>query len=115
MRLDQTLFNGFQNLNAVREAKSNVQAGRENLRNIEQSTLLDGVRAYVNVVRNTATVRLRENNVEVLTETLKQTKDRFDVGEVTRTDVAQAEARRADALSTLAQAQADLKSSPRDL
>ncbi len=109
VRLDQTLFNGFQNLNAVREAKSNVQAGRENLRNIEQSTLLDGVRAYVNVVRNTATVRLRENNVEVLTETLKQTKDRFDVGEVTRTDVAQAEARRADALSTLAQAQADLK------
>src|SRR4029078_6985551 len=111
VQLSETLFNGFQNLNAVREAKSNVQAGRENLRNIEQSTLLEGVRAYVNVVRSTATVRLRENNVEVLTETLKQTKDRFDVGEVTRTDVAQAEARRADALSTLAQAQADLKSS----
>lgn len=111
VELDQTLFNGFQNLNAVREAKSNVQAGRENLRNIEQSTLLDGVTAYVDVVRDTAVIRLRENNVDVLTEQLKQTKDRFDVGEVTRTDVAQAEARRADALSTLAVAQANLKAS----
>lgn len=111
VQLSQTLFNGFQNLNAVREAKSNVQAGRENLRNIEQSTLLDGVRAYVSVVSDTAVIRLRENNVDVLTEQLKQTKDRFDVGEVTRTDVAQAEARRADALSTLASAQSDLKTS----
>lgn len=111
VQLNQTLFNGFQNLNAVREAKSNVQAGRENLRNIEQSILLDGVTAYVDVVRDTAVIRLRENNVDVLTEQLKQTKDRFDVGEVTRTDVAQAEARRADALSTLAVAQANLKAS----
>jgi outer membrane protein len=109
VQLNQNLFNGFQNLNAVREAKSNVQAGRENLRNIEQSVLLDGVTAYVDVVSATAVVRLRENNVVVLTEQLKQTKDRFDVGEVTRTDVAQAEARRADALSSLAAAQSDLK------
>jgi len=111
VQLSQNLFNGFQNLNAIREAKSNVQAGRENLRNIEQSVLLDGLTAYVDVVRDTAVIRLRENNVAVLTEQLKQTKDRFDVGEVTRTDVAQAEARRADALSTLARAQSDLKTS----
>jgi outer membrane protein len=111
VQLSQNLFNGFQNLNAVRESKSNVQAGRENLRTIEQSILLDGVTAYVDVVRDTAVIRLRENNVEVLTEQLRQTKDRFDVGEVTRTDVAQAEARRADALSSLAVAQANLKTS----
>jgi outer membrane protein len=111
VQLSQNLFNGFQNLNAIREAKSNVQAARENLRTIEQSVLLDGVTAYVDVVRDTAVIRLRENNVEVLTEQLRQTKDRFDVGEVTRTDVAQAEARRADALSTLARAQSDLKTS----
>ena len=59
----------------------------------------------------TAIVRLRENDVTVLTEQLKATKDRFDVGEVTRTDVAQAEARRAEALATLAAAQANLKTS----
>src|SRR5262249_59512070 len=70
-----------------------------------------GVPAYINVVRDTPIVRLRENDVTVLTEQLKATKDRFDVGEVTRTDVAQAEARRSDALSALAAAQAILKTS----
>jgi outer membrane protein len=88
-----------------------VQAARESLRSVEQTVLLDAVTAYVNVVRDTAIVRLRENDVKVLTEQLKATKDRFDVGEVTRTDVAQAEARRSEALSTLAAAQANLKTS----
>jgi outer membrane protein len=73
--------------------------------------LLDAATAYVNVVRDQAIVRLRENDVTVLTEQLKATKDRFDVGEVTRTDVAQAEARRSEALATLAAAQANLKTS----
>jgi outer membrane protein len=109
--LTQPLFEGFQNLNAVRQAKSTVQAARESLRTVEQTVLLDATTAYVNVVRDTAIVRLRENDVKVLTEQLKATKDRFDVGEVTRTDVAQAEARRSEALSTLAAAQANLKTS----
>jgi outer membrane protein len=73
--------------------------------------LLDATTAYVNVVRDTAIVRLRENDVKVLTEQLKATKDRFAVGEVTRTDVAQAEARLSEALATLAAAQANLKTS----
>ena len=111
MQLTQPLFEGFQNLNAIRGAKSTVQAGRESLRSIEQTVLLDAVTAYVNVVRDTAIVRLRENDVRVLTEQLKATKDRFEVGEVTRTDVAQAEARRSEALSTVAAAQANLKTS----
>jgi len=109
--LTQPLFEGFQNLNAVRQAKSTVQAARESLRTVEQTVLLDATTAYVNVVRDAAVVRLRENDVKVLTEQLKETKDRFDVGEVTRTDVAQAEARRSEALSTLAAAQANLKAS----
>ena len=88
-----------------------MQAARESLRTVEQTVLLDAATAYVNVVRDTAIVRLRENDVKVLTEQLKATKDRFAVGEVTRTDVAQAEARRAEALSTLAAAQANLKTS----
>jgi outer membrane protein len=111
VQLTQPLFEGFQNLNAVRQAKSTVQAARESLRSVEQTVLLDAATAYVNVVRDRAIVRLRENDVTVLTEQLKATKDRFDVGEVTRTDVAQAEARRSEALATLAAAQANLKTS----
>lgn len=109
--LSQTIFAGFQNVNAIRQAKSGIQAAREALRYAEQQVLLQATIAYVDVVRDEAVIRLRENNVNVLTEQLKQTQDRFDVGEVTRTDVAQAEARRADALSTLSVAQANLKSS----
>jgi outer membrane protein len=111
VQLTQPLFEGFQNLNAIRQAKSTVQAAREALRTVEQTVLLDAATAYVNVVRDIAIVRLRENDVTVLTEQLKATKDRFDVGEVTRTDVAQAEARRAESLATLAAAQANLKTS----
>ncbi|MEZ5874003.1 MAG: TolC family outer membrane protein [Hyphomicrobiales bacterium] len=111
VQLSQPLFEGFQNLNAVRQAKAEVQSQRETLRATEQSVLLDAATAYVNVVRDQAVVRLRENDVSVLAEQLKATRDRFDVGEVTRTDVAQAEARHAEALATLAVAQANLKSS----
>ncbi|MBC8012720.1 MAG: TolC family outer membrane protein [Methyloceanibacter sp.] len=111
VQLSQPLFEGFQNLNAIRQAKSTVQAAREALRSVEQTVLLDAATAYVNVVRDQAIVRLRENDVSVLAEQLKATKDRFDVGEVTRTDVAQAEARRSEALATLAAAQANLKTS----
>ena len=111
VQLTQPLFEGFQNLNAVRQAKATVQAAREALRSVEQTVLLDAATTYVNVVRDQAIVRLRENDVSVLSEQLKATKDRFDVGEVTRTDVAQAEARRSEALATLAAAQANLKTS----
>jgi outer membrane protein len=111
VQLTQPLFEGFQNLNAIRQAKAEVQAQRETLRSVEQNVLLDAASAYVNVVRDQAIVRLRENDVSVLSEQLKATRDRFDVGEVTRTDVAQAEARRSEALATLAVAQANLKTS----
>ena len=111
VQLSQPIFEGFQNLNAIRQAKATVQAGREGLRAVEQTTLLNAVTAYVDVVRDQAVVRLRDSNVEVLTEQLRQTKDRFNVGEVTRTDVAQAEARRSDAITQLYAAQANLKTS----
>ena len=109
--LSQPIFEGFQNLNALRQAKSTVQAGRESLRIVEQTTLLNAVTAYVDVVRDQAVVKLRQSNVDVLTEQLRQTKDRFNVGEVTRTDVAQAEARRSDAVTQLYAAEANFKSS----
>ncbi|MFO7477599.1 MAG: TolC family outer membrane protein, partial [Methyloceanibacter sp.] len=114
VQLSQPIFQGFQILNAIRQAKSGVQAAREGLRATEQNVLLAAATAYVNVVRERAVVRLRENDVSVLNEQLKATRDRFEVGEVTRTDVAQAEARVAEARAILALAQANLKTSEAD-
>jgi outer membrane protein len=109
--LSQPIFTGFQTTNAVRSAEAGVRAGRESLRNVEQSVLLQAVTAYMDVVRDQAVVKLRENNVNVLSRELKASQDRFAVGEVTRTDVAQAEARRAGAVSDLELARANLKTS----
>ena len=107
----QPLFRGFRTVNAVNAAEATVRAGRETLRLAEESVLLEAVTAYGDVVRDTAIVRLRENNVTVLTRDLRATQDRFNVGEVTRTDVAQAQARRAAAVAALDLARANLKTS----
>lgn len=107
----QTLYNGGRTGNSVRAAESQVLGARETLRNSEQNTLLDAVTAYMNVLRDTALFNLRQNNVTVLAEQVRQTKDRFSVGEVTRTDVAQAEARLAGSRSELALAQSSLRGS----
>jgi outer membrane protein len=107
----QPLFRGFRTVNAVNAAEAQVRAGRETLRTTEQIVLLEAVTAFCDVVRDTAIVRLRENNVTVLTRDLKATQDRFNVGEVTRTDVAQAQARRAAAVAALDLARANLKTS----
>lgn len=109
--LTQPIFRGLRTRNAIREAEASIRAGRESLRSVQQQILLDAITAYMNVVRDQAIVGLRENNVKVLTEQLTATRDRFEVGEVTRTDVSQAEARRAGAISALNAAQADLKAS----
>ena len=109
--LTQNLFNGFQTKNAVNEAEAGVRAGRETLRDVERAVLLEAATAYMDVVRDQAVVRLQENNVRVLSRELKATQDRFAVGEVTRTDVAQAQARRAGSVSTLDAARANLKGS----
>ncbi len=107
----QTIFDGYQTINKIRGAESNVLAARETLRNTEQNTLLSGVSAYMDVLQNSAIVDLDRNNVDVLKEQLRETKDRFTVGEVTRTDVAQAEASLASANATLLTDQAVLEAS----
>jgi outer membrane protein len=107
----QPVFSGFRTVNSVKAAEATVRAGRETLRSVEQSVLLEAVTAYMDVVRDQAIVRLRENNVSVLTREFRATQDRFAVGEVTRTDVAQAEARRAGSVSALDLARANLKTS----
>jgi outer membrane protein len=109
--LVQPLFRGYRTVSAVSAAEATVRAGRETLRTTEQSVLLDAVTAYGDVVRDQSIVRLRENNVTVLTRDLRATQDRFNVGEVTRTDVAQAQARRAAAVAALDLARANLKTS----
>ena len=103
----QTLYNGFQTANRTRQAESGVFGARETLRLTEQQVLLDAVTAYMNLIRDQAILDLNRRNVEVLTEQLKQTRDRFNVGEVTRTDVAQAESRLAAGRSQLLQAQSN--------
>ena len=102
----QTLFNGFQTANRTRTAESQVFQARETLRVIEQTVLLDAATAYMNLLRDTAILDLQRRNVEVIQEQLRQTRDRFNVGEVTRTDVAQSESRVAAAQSQMLAAQA---------
>ena len=77
------MFNGFQTANRTRAAESQVSSARETLRNTEQSVLLSALTAYMNVLRDYATLELQKRNVEVLQEQLRQTRDRFKVGDVT--------------------------------
>jgi outer membrane protein len=107
----QTLFNGFQTGNRTRQAESQVFAARETLRGTEQTILLNAVTAYMNLLRDTAILDLQRRNVEVLQEQLRQTRDRFNVGEVTRTDVAQSESRLAAGRSSVLLAEANYKTS----
>ncbi len=109
--IDQTIFNGFRTDNAISQAESLILQARESVRNTEQQVLLNAATAYMNVLRDTATLNLKRNNVEVLEEQVRQTKDRFQVGEVTRTDVAQAEASLAGGRSDASVAESNLKSS----
>lgn len=104
----QTIFNGFITGNSTRTAEAQVRGARETLRNTEQTVLLNGVTAYMNVIQALALLDLQRQNLAALEQELRATRDRFNVGEVTRTDVAQAEARVADAQYQVSQAIADL-------
>jgi outer membrane protein len=103
-----TLFDGGQNQFALSAAKEAVLSTRQSLLSVEQRVLFSSVEAYMNVRRAGKTVTLRENNLRVIQEELRAAKDRFDVGEVTKTDVALAEARLAASISALAAAKGSL-------
>jgi outer membrane protein len=92
LTVTQTLYNGQQTANKTRVAEGQVSGAREALRVLEQSVLLSAATIYMDYLRDAATVEVQRSNTRVLEQTLKQTRDRFNVGEVTRTDVAQAEA-----------------------
>lgn len=109
--LNQPIFRGFRTRNAVSGAQAQVESGREDLRDTEQTVLLNVVTAYVNVVRDQAILSLQQNNRRVLQQQLQATQDRFEVGEVTRTDVAQGRARVSGAASDISVAKAALQAS----
>ena len=109
--LNETVFNGNKTISSIRQAESQVFGAREQLRNTEQNTLLAGLTAYMDVLRDTAILDLDRNNVQVLQEQLRETRDRFTVGEVTRTDVAQAEASLSSAQATALSAESTLEAS----
>jgi len=104
----QTLFNGQQTANRTRAAESQVSGAREGLRVLEQTVLLSAATIYMDYLRDSAIVEVQKSNVRVLEQTLKQTRDRFNVGEVTRTDVAQSEAQLAAGKTQLLTAEANL-------
>ncbi|MFQ5563282.1 MAG: TolC family outer membrane protein [Parvularculaceae bacterium] len=105
---EQPVFTGFRNYNAIKQAGARVRAGGAQLAAVEQQVMRDVATAYFDVVRDMAVYGLNRNNVEVLFKQREQAALRFEVGEVTRTDVAQAEARLSGARAQLTAAQASL-------
>ncbi len=103
-----TLYDFGRSQFAIDAAKETVLATRDGLRQVEQQVLLTAVQAYMEVIRASEFVRLRQNNVRLITEQLRAARERFEVGEVTRTDVAIADARLAAARSALSGALGDL-------
>lgn len=103
LTFNQPIWTGGRVAAAVNAANADVLAGRENLRRIEAQVLASVIQAYSDTRRDQETLRIRQDNVNVLTRQLQESNARFDVGEVTRTDVAQSQAR-------LSQAQAQLQS-----
>ncbi|MFW6076497.1 MAG: TolC family outer membrane protein, partial [Hyphomicrobiales bacterium] len=106
--LSQPIFRGFRTVSETARAEANVAAGQQNLLAVEQDVLLDAVSAYMDVLRDREIVALRQRNVEALGEQLRGAEARFNVGEITRTDVEQARARLSLAEAELAVARANL-------
>jgi outer membrane protein len=108
LSVEQPIFLGFRTANGVKLAQSSVKAAREQLKVVEASVLLDGVTAFMDVIRAQVVVNLTAQNIEFLREQLRAAEDRLNVGEGTRTDVAQTNARLQEGISDYAQAVADL-------
>ncbi len=111
VQINQTLFDGFQTRNNVLAAKTRVFASRESLRNTEQNILFNAASAYLDVIRDRQIAVLRERNLEFLQEQVRAARSRFEVGEGTRTDTAQAEAGRSAAVAQLTAARAQAEAS----
>lgn len=109
--ISQPLFSGFSTVNSVKSADSTVRAQQNALYNVEQTVFLEASTAYLDVLQNQAIVDLQKNNEKLLKKRLDETVERFNVGEVTRTDVSQARARYSQARSDRIAAEGDLEAS----
>ncbi|MEM7067483.1 MAG: TolC family outer membrane protein [Pseudomonadota bacterium] len=109
--ISQTLWDSLLTQNNVNAAKAAVRAQQEALRNSEQNILFNGASAYLDVMRDRAILGLQRQNLEFLQEQVRSEQARFDVGEATRTDVAQARASRAAAEAEVSLARANVRSS----
>lgn len=105
---EQAIFTGFGNYNAIKQAEARIRAGGAQLISTEQTVLRDVAAAYFSVERNMSVYELNRKNVDVLLRQNEMATVRFEVGEITRTDVAQADARLAGARANLSQAQSNL-------
>lgn len=106
--LSQTLWSGGRIGHGISAAEAEILAGRENLRDIEQSVLASVIQAYADVLRDDEILAIRQSNLGVLQRQLEEASARFEVGEITRTDVAQSESRLAQSEADLANARAQL-------
>jgi len=111
LEVRQPVFRGLRTVSSTREAENRVLAGRARLESTEQSILFQAVSAFMDVVRDQAVLELNINNERVLRRQLEATRDRFEVGEITRTDVSQAESRLARATGQRVASEADLAGS----
>jgi outer membrane protein len=107
----QEIFRGGRTLAETNSAENTVRAERARLLKKEQDILLLATKAYLNVYKDEAVLNLKINNKEVLKRQMQATRDRFQVGEITRTDVYQASARMAGASADLTDSEGNLKSS----
>lgn len=111
LTLEQPIFQGGANIYRYSSAKENMLSARNDFLNSQQQVLLDAIIAYMDVVQNYSLLELSQNNQEVLERQLTASRDRFEVGDVTRTDVAQSEARLSRSQADAIQAKANLEGS----
>lgn len=111
LQVTQPIFQGGAEYFRYSSAKNLMMAGRAELDNLTQDVLLDAVTAYMDVIQNQSVLDLSKNNEKVLQKQLEASRNRFEVGDVTRTDVAQSEARYSRAQTDSIQAKGDLESS----
>ncbi len=111
LQATKPIYAGGQIKAGVRQAKAGLSAATEQLSAAEQDLFLQAVTTYVDVLRDRETVTIRQNNVSVLEQQVQAASDRFEVGEITRTDVSLSEARLEGAKANLAGAEAQLEAS----
>ena len=111
VQLRQPVFRGLKTVAGTSQARAQVMAQRARLQATEAQVLLESTSSYLDVLRDEAVLNLQANNVQVLNRQLEATRDRFRVGEITRTDVAQAEARWSGAIASRIQAEGQLQKS----